>query len=112
MRIKLNASGIILYFDVSYYSKTTKDTWDEEWCRTDGAIVSRFMNYRLGNKILMSQEVDALVDLFTRQVNGEMQQKEKFSCVEPDLTFICYPVTDLRTTQNMHMCDRAGNCRI
>lgn len=98
MWFKLDLDGIIFLFRILQYKPSTKENWDEEWCRVDLHLqAGDWLNYRLvSNEILLSSEVEDLRDGIDALLHDRLGKPEELECIEPDLVFHFNPKMDAR----------------
>lgn len=99
MWLNLDINGIKLYLRISGYKTPTKDEQPYKWCHVDMTLQSRkWLNYIIENvEILLTGEVDELIDKTEKLLNDELESIVQVECVEPDLKFVFHPKLDLRT---------------
>lgn len=98
MWFEIDASGIRIKLQITGYKSTNKDNWDCEWCTCDFLFSSgEWLNYHKENdEVLLSSEVDELVEAFTELLDNKLTDKKEIICIEPDFNFMLYPQMDLR----------------
>ena len=98
MWFEIDVSGINIKLRINGYKPTNKDNWDTEWCKCDFVLSSGdWLNYHIENgEVLLSSEVEELVEAFTRLLENKLSEAREINCIEPDFVFKLYPQTDLR----------------
>lgn len=97
MWLKLDIDGIIFHFRISGYRKSTEE-WDGEWSREDLTLQSKsWLDYQISNdELLLMCEVEELHSKIEALLTDKMLSVETMECIEPDLTFVFQPKSDLR----------------
>lgn len=97
MGFQIDAEGIIVDLCVKDYRKSTKDNWDDLWCRCDFSFRSgNWLNYqRSDDAILLSSEIDELESSLTQLINNEITDVKVIEPIEPDFKFVLYPQEDI-----------------
>ncbi|MGI6607718.1 MAG: WapI family immunity protein [Erysipelotrichaceae bacterium] len=95
--LKLDVQGIALEIQINQYQKYNRDIWDEQWNNIGFSLTSgKWLNYQTGGEILLSIEVEELLDKIDKLLNDELYEIEEIVCIEPDFYFKFYPKRDLR----------------
>ncbi len=102
MSIQIDAYGIIIDFQINGYRKSTKQNWDDEWCKCSFAFRSdNWLNYQsVDNEVLLSCEIEELEENLTKLLDGEITEKKIIEPIEPDFKFLLFPQEDLRNNPN------------
>lgn len=102
MSMQIDAAGIIIDLLVKGYRKSSRENWDDLWCKCDFSFRSgNWLNYQSAdNEVLLSCEIDELERSLTQLLNGEITEKKMIEPIEPDFKFILYPEEDLRNNPN------------
>lgn len=102
MSMQIDAAGIIIDLLVKGYRKSSRENWDDLWCKCDFSFRSgSWLNYQSAdNEVLLSCEIDELERSLTQLLNGEITEKKMIEPIEPDFKFILYPEEDLRNNPN------------
>jgi len=99
--LKLDIQGIILELQIGRYQKSNHDIWDEQWNDVGFSLTSgKWLNYQTGGELLLSIEVEELLDKTNKLLNDELSEVEEIVCIEPDFNFKFYPKRDLRDDPN------------
>lgn len=91
--------GIEIMLRIDNYRSPSIKGFENSWCDCGysfklGDVLQYHKNH---DEILMSEEVDLLVDSFTDLLNGKIETPTELSMTEPDFVFWLYPIKDLRT---------------
>ncbi len=91
--LKIDIDGIILRFAVSEYRHSTRENWEDEWCKIDLLLESKpWINYKIDHdEMLACCEIDKLSAAFSDFLDGKIGQKQDISFIEPDIEFTLYP---------------------
>ena len=100
--MRIDVAGIIIDFLVKGYRKSTRENWDDLWCKCDFSFRSNnWLNYQsVDNEVLLSCEVEELENNLTQLLDGKITEKTVIEPIEPDFKFILYPEEDLRNNPN------------
>lgn len=100
--MRIDVAGIIIDFLVKGYRKSTRENWDDLWCKCDFSFRSNnWLNYQsVDNEVLLSCEVEELENNLTQLLDGKITEKTVIEPIEPDFKFILYPEEDLRNNLN------------
>lgn len=96
MWLRLNIEGIVLYFRIRGYEPSKEHGWEDQWCSVDLSIEARgYLDYKIeDNVILLSAEVENLVDNLEKLLNGDLNEVEIIEFLEPYFEFILQPDED------------------
>lgn len=102
MSIQIKADGIIIDFLVKGYRKSTRENWDDQWCRCDFSFRSNsWLNYQsVDNEVLLSCEIEELENSLSLLLENKITEKTTIEPIEPDFKFILFPQEDLRNNPN------------
>lgn len=102
LNVQIDAAGITIDLLIKGYRKSTKDNWDELWCRCDFSFTSNnWLNYKsVDNEVLLSCEIEELEQSLTKLLDGKITEKIVIEPIEPDFKFILFPEEDLRNNPN------------
>ncbi len=97
MWLNLDLYGIDFIFGIYGY-QPTKNISPGKWCKVDLILQSdKWLSYRsLGEEMLMSFEVEMLVEQIDALLNDKLKDIWEYECTEPDLMFSLQPKRDLR----------------
>lgn len=100
--MRIDVASIIIDFLVKGYRKSTRENWDDLWCKCDFSFRSNnWLNYQsVDNEVLLSCEVEELENNLTQLLDGKITEKTVIEPIEPDFKFILYPEEDLRNNPN------------
>ena len=100
--MRIDVASIIIDFLVKGYRKSTRENWDDLWCKCDFSFRSNnWLNYQsVDNVVLLSCEVEELENNLTQLLDGKITEKTVIEPIEPDFKFILYPEEDLRNNPN------------
>ena len=100
--MRIDVAGIIIDFLVKGYRKSTRENWDDLWCKCDFSFRSNnWLNYQsVDNEVLLSCEDEELENNLTQLLDGKITEKTVIEPIEPDFKFILYPEEDLRNNPN------------
>lgn len=93
MYLKLDLDGFIVDLRIRRYRKTSKNDWDDVWCKTDFSFVFEpYFNYSKNNyEVLLAFEIDEMVETFEALVSGQISERTVLEFIEPDFCFILNP---------------------
>ena len=99
MWIRLDLEGIDFNFRISKYRQSTKEKWDDEWCKIDLTLqASDWLNYHIvSDEIMLASEVEKVRDKINDLLLDKLDKPEIIECIEPDLEFHLFP---MKKTQN------------
>ena len=94
--------GMEIMLRIDDYQDPSKHDYGDVWCDCGysfrfGGIISYQKDH---DEILMPEEVDDLVIMFTELLDGKIIEPRELPMIEPDFVFILYPIKDLRKDPN------------
>lgn len=98
MWFNLDLCGITMKMRINGYHPSTKDRWDEEWCKVDFSFISEgWLNYqRVTDEVLLSSEIEELAQSLDDLLTDKLSEEKVIECIEPDFKFVLVPKRDLR----------------
>lgn len=101
--LKLNIDGIEMIMQIKNYIKPNdEDEYSDNWTKTNFSLKSgNWLKYNFDREVLLSSDIDYLVDMLEKSLNYEFKEAVTVSFPEPDFSFELYPVLDLRTCDNI-----------
>ena len=102
MHLNLDLSGINVKLNIFGYEKTNEENEYDLWCKTDFCFSSgEWLNYNIPNdEVFLCCEIEQLAEKLSMLLNDEINEVEKFICMEPDFSFVLSPKKDLRKDPN------------
>lgn len=96
--LELDIDGIFVKLQIKNYKQTNEENWDSEWCKCDFSFSSGgvFNYHKENDEVLLSSEIDNLIEQFTKLLDNKILDKTEIVCIEPDFVFNLYPQKDLR----------------
>lgn len=85
MAVEFDLEGFLLSIEISGWEKTDEKNWDSSWCQVKLNIKSNCMEYYLNSEILLSSEVNMLIESIESSLKGNKTRDLEF--IEPDLEF-------------------------
>lgn len=103
MWFRLNLEGIDFHFRISKYQKSTKENWDDEWCRIDLTLQAPdWLNYRIVYaETMLAAEVEHIRDKINDLLHDKLSKPETIECIEPDFVFHLHPKEDIRNNPDV-----------
>lgn len=98
MWLKLDLDGIIFQLQIRGYRPSTKENWDDNWCRVSLSLTSRnWLDYSIReDEVLLSAEIETLAEDLSKLLNDDFSEILETDCIEPDFRFKLHPKKDLR----------------
>lgn len=95
MKLKLDLQGILFSLEISNYHQSTKENWDDEWCKVSYYVMNGVsLNYGMNDKeCLLCTEIEEIRDTFKKLLLDELTEETELSFVESDFTFHITPKT-------------------
>ena len=94
--LNINIEDTYFKFGVSNYLQG-KDN-DDNWTKIKLIIKNRYFNYYKNSELMTSAELERLLSMLERLLEGKINKKEEIEFYEPDLTFKLYPKLNLWKT--------------
>jgi hypothetical protein len=98
MLFRLPVDGLQLEFQITHYSKSKKECWEDQWCEV-GFCIDDHHGFRYAfyenYMILLSAEVEEIEENLTLLLEDKLEQEKVLEFLEPNFQMTLYPTTDL-----------------
>lgn len=93
--LELDLEGIKFELEIRDYKKSSKESWDDEWCVVTAKVCSDIIKYSLKSSCLLSCEVELLYQKLVELEDGEIVGTMEIENIEPDFEFLlCHIASD------------------
>jgi hypothetical protein len=97
MWFRLPIDGLQLEFQVTHYSKSKKESWDDQWCDV-GFCIDNHQGLRYAfydDPTLLSAEVEYMEENLTLLLEDKLDEEKLIEFVEPNFQMTLSPRTDI-----------------